>query len=53
MDKGVATSAYPDTMLAHVGAGKAFGKPLIVMAGFRDQVMERQRALVLTNHTGG
>ncbi|QIR07884.1 hypothetical protein [Salinivibrio costicola] len=52
MDKSVATSAYPETMLAHVGAGKAFGKPLIVMAGFRDQVMEGQRALVLTNHTG-
>ncbi|WP_256359498.1 hypothetical protein [Salinivibrio sp. ES.052] len=36
MDKGVATSTHPNTLLTHVKAGKAFGEPFVVMAVFGD-----------------
>ncbi|WP_164831556.1 hypothetical protein [Salinivibrio socompensis] len=46
------TSTYPNTVLTHVGSGKAFGEPFVVMAGFGDQMMEGQRPWMLTQCTG-
>jgi hypothetical protein len=52
MQEGVAAPADVDTAPGHFVFAKIFPEPLVAMTGLRDQVMEGNKIVATTEHTG-